>query len=350
MERKLVRWYRRYVGWSDYILKLIFPGPTRANVTTAVVMVLGGTLSVTYVYFNSPNIDPPTLAQIRDISLIVGGVIALLFAGWRGLMAERQTELSERRLLDERYQRAAEMLGSPVIAVRLAGIYALDRLLVDDLRRYYTEVMRLFVAFVRNPTEDPNTDSIDSLRDDVQAALDGIGRRHDPGGLGRLPESAWKSDADLLHEYVIVELQGVVLRNARLISGKFQKVYFMGSDLSELRSIDTNFSEARFTQATIVDAKLFEANFSRADFFGANLSGSKFAKSNLCGMNLKDANLSGVDFSGGDEPPVSGLTQDQLDQAKADPNNPPKLEGLLDAVTGEPLVWRGGPPIQRTVD
>ena len=35
--------------------------------------------------------------------------------------------------------------------------------------------------------------------------------------------------------------------------------------------------------------------------------------------------------------------QYQLDAARADPDNPPKLDGVLDAETGKPLVWRGGP-------
>ena len=41
--------------------------------------------------------------------------------------------------------------------------------------------------------------------------------------------------------------------------------------------------------------------------------------------------------------PATGLTQGQLDEARSDPNNPPFLEGVLDAETGEQLVWRGKP-------
>ena len=41
--------------------------------------------------------------------------------------------------------------------------------------------------------------------------------------------------------------------------------------------------------------------------------------------------------------PATGLTQAQLDTACANPKTPPMLEGLMDAETGEPLVWRGKP-------
>ena len=69
------------------------------------------------------------------------------------------------------------------------------------------------------------------------------------------------------------------------------------------------------------------------------------------------ANVSGADFTGNafsssspkPDPDratalgraAAGLTQAQLDSAIADPENPPKLEGVLDAETGEQLVWRG---------
>ena len=40
---------------------------------------------------------------------------------------------------------------------------------------------------------------------------------------------------------------------------------------------------------------------------------------------------------------ATGLTQDQLDMARADPDHPPKLDGVKDAITGEQLIWRGKP-------
>ena len=55
--------------------------------------------------------------------------------------------------------------------------------------------------------------------------------------------------------------------------------------------------------------------------------------------------LSGTDFYGADGDDkswsVTGLTQAMLELAIADPGNPPKLGGVvLDADTGEPLVWQ----------
>ena len=65
-----------------------------------------------------------------------------------------------------------------------------------------------------------------------------------------------------------------------------------------------------------------------------------------------DANVSGASLGKGtrttlSDPPVretvyARLTQDQLDEARADPDNPPKIDPVVvDAKTGEPLVWPG---------
>ena len=64
---------------------------------------------------------------------------------------------------------------------------------------------------------------------------------------------------------------------------------------------------------------------------------------NVSGAYLTNANLSGAKFSFSGEHLAMGLAQTQLDEAQADPVNPPHLDGVVDADTGKPLVWRGRP-------
>ena len=66
-------------------------------------------------------------------------------------MAEAQNEVSRQDLLNERYQTGARMLGDEVLAVRLAGIYALQRLAEEDRQQYHVQVMRSLCAFVQFP-------------------------------------------------------------------------------------------------------------------------------------------------------------------------------------------------------
>ena len=60
-------------------------------------------------------------------------------------------DTAEQSLLNERYQRGAEMLGSDVLSVRLDGIYALDRLAAEQPASYHIQIMQLFCAFARRP-------------------------------------------------------------------------------------------------------------------------------------------------------------------------------------------------------
>ena len=68
---------------------------------------------------------------IRNIALVAAGLVALPLAIWRGIVAERQATTARQGLLNERYQKGAEMLGSGVLSVRLGVIYALQRLAED---------------------------------------------------------------------------------------------------------------------------------------------------------------------------------------------------------------------------
>ena len=280
---------------------------------------------------------------LRNLGLLVGAVIAIGLAVWRSKIAERQADTAQRQaqtaqqsLLNERYQRGAAMLESSVLAVRIGGVYALDRLAKDHPSRYHVQTMKLFCAFVRLPTNDNRINShsnndegqdeqIRVLRADVQEVMQAIGARSPIGiSLERNEES---------------------------------QLYLRDADLGRLQIRDGNLSDARLTNANLYgavlprvnlsNARLRRANLSRAELRGANLSNAKFWGADLSKAILQQANLSGADLWGADarsaryKEPVRGLTQAQLDVARADPNNPPKLQGVLDTETGKQLVWRG---------
>ena len=101
----------------------------------------------------------------RNLGLVAGGVIAIWVAIWRGVVADRQAQssldqakaaqdqakTSQRGLLNERYQKGAEMLGSKVLSVRLGGIYALQRLAQEDPEQYRDQIVGLLDIFVNDP-------------------------------------------------------------------------------------------------------------------------------------------------------------------------------------------------------
>lgn len=281
---------------------------TLATVVPLVVFIL---LSV--VFWDWLNAGESGSTTIRNIGLVIAGLVALPLAVWRSLVAERQADTAQQSLLNERYQQGAGMLGNEVLSVRLGGIYTLQRLAEEHPEQYHIQVMRLFCSFVRQPTKGEGikarsgTEEAPRRREDVQAVMAAIGSRQ-----MRQLELEWDANFKLDLHY---------------------------ADLSSLWLEDANLS----------DAKLWDVNLCMAMPFGANLSGAELWYADLSGANLDGANLSGAEFSTGwGEAAATGLTQAQLDSACADPDNPPKLDGVVDAETGEPLAWRGKPLDERT--
>ncbi len=99
----------------------------------------------------------------RNFIFVVAALIGLPLAIWRSFVADRQSktaqqqsETAQRDLLNERYQKGADMLGSKVLSVRLGGIYALERLAKEHAENYHVQIVKHFCAVVRNPPKDEN--------------------------------------------------------------------------------------------------------------------------------------------------------------------------------------------------
>ena len=361
---------------------------------------------------------------VRNIGFIVAGVLALVFAVWRGVLAQRQAETAQRQsetsqhqsetsqqgLLNERYQRGAEMLGSDILTVRLGGIYALQRLAEERPEQYHIQIMQLFCAFVRLPTKDQSLESgqvaikpgtLLGIRQDVEAIMQAIGSRSelriamergvefrlDFRGVdlrdGQLLDADLSyamfhhadlsnvnfANTDLTYSYLSfadlsqatfrnVNFTGVHIQFANLSGAMLQGADLPWMDFNDVNLTGTNLSRANlsgavFGNANAANASFESSNLSRAGFLRADLSGARLARADLSGAhfvdadlnrtNFADANLSGAEFSVDGGQAAKGLTQVQLDQAWADTDTPPKLKGVLDADTGEQLVWQGKP-------
>ena len=236
------------------------------------------------------------------------------------------------------------MLGSDFLSVRLGGIDALRYLAENHPKQYHIQAMRLLCAFVRNPTKDggvrPNTGDPDedpNLREDVQVALDAICACHEINVVG-----------GNLTQFCL-DFRHADLRGARFpivdISTSIGPPLSGSLPSEQIKSLlnQADFTRARLHSAYMPFAKLMKANFTSADLPKANLAESNLSSANLTdanlsGASLRDANLSGASLYG-----VRGLTQDQLDEARADPNNPPRLSMSLDTETKKFLIWRGKP-------
>lgn len=328
----------------------------------------------------------PLSATIRNLALIAGGFIAVILTVWRIRVNEQQAETARLGLLNERFQRGAQMLGDSILTVRLGGIHALDDLARERPDLYHIRVMLLLCAFVRHlPAADESPATITTgegetlryrKRADLSAAILAVANR---SASGKLIEE----DSDLPKERIL-DLQGSDLRGARLGGSDFSGANFReaqldrvgfleanlsgadfgnaklpwanlihadlsnaqmsGADLTKAMAQHTNFRNAHFT-ATMQEMSLLRADLTEADIGTADLRGADLTECDLSDARFAEATRSTLWPSGDHESRkvYAKLTQAQLDKAVCKPGRPPSIAaGTVDVETGLPLEWRGG--------
>ena len=279
-------------------------------------------------------------ATIRNVGLLIGAAVALVFAIWRTIVAQQQLDVAQRSLLNDRYQKGAEMLGNNALAVRLGGIYALRNLAEERPEQYHVQVMTLLCAFIRHPLElDDQLHGIPS--EDILAAIGAIRSRNQT-----LIELEKKEG--FVPNLSGASLQRANLSAARLPGANLSSANLRGANLSGANLWGANLSGANLQRANLSGTILWDANLYGARLGGANLSGAILLNANLSDASLLNAYLAGTslmetNLSGANLSEVLYLTQAHLDEARADPDSPPNLEGALEAETVEPLVWHGKP-------
>ena len=180
-------------------------------------------------------------AHRRTLAQILGGLGLLygLYLTWRRVRAVEEGQITER------FTRAIEQLGqdeADKMAIRLGGIYALERI-AKDSEKDHGPIMEVLTAYVREkaPRQQEYTPRTDERPPaDIQAILTVIGRR-ETTGKGR--------------------------RNDRL---NLSKTHLVGADLSEAYLSWAYLSWADLRLATLTGAKL-----NKADFFGTELMGAR---------------------------------------------------------------------------
>ena len=155
-------------------------------VVIALVAICLASFFVGFYLWDTLNEGESVSATLRNLSLVSGAFIAIVLSLWRSTIANRQAVAAHKQveiglqqaataqegLLCDRFQRAAEMLGHDVVAVRIGGVQALSELAVQNMDRYYVTVANLLTAFTMCPPD--AVSSSDTDWSDVQVATDAI--------------------------------------------------------------------------------------------------------------------------------------------------------------------------------
>ncbi|TRT80614.1 MAG: pentapeptide repeat-containing protein [Microcystis sp. M_OC_Ca_00000000_S217Cul] len=228
------------------------------------------------------------------------GLIATLFAGIglfvNYLNSQAEIQLTQQRLITERFSKAVEQIGNTKEEVVIGGIYSLERIAKDSPKDQWT-IMEVLTSYIRKNSPIPSNieqlkpeerqkapEKLPSVSIPVQAALTVIGRRkveNDQAG-DNLAET---TDSNKIK---ILDLSRTNLREANLIGAYLNGAYLNGAYLNE----------AYLNGAYLNGANLYRAILYRANLDGAYLNGAKLNGADLKGANLNGAYLNGAYLNG----------------------------------------------------
>ena len=282
--------------------------------------------------------------RLRNFVLIIVAALGLPVAIWRSCTAHLQAATAQRSLLNERYQKAAEMLGGGDSVARLAGIHALTRMAQRHLN-YHVLIMLALSAFVRARAKRKPADGHDANREgllgDLTAVMEALADR-----------SRGQLIAEVEEEYYL-DLRNTDLRGLLAAEARLPRALLDDANLSDRGNaailVHANFVAASLASANLASARVYGADFIDADLSGANLTAAYLFMVDFSQADLTDADFSGTDFNGNVAlkdaildgtvlVKVVGLTQEQLNSAEINPERPPILTGSRDPGTGKPLA------------
>ena len=272
-------------------------------------------------------------ATVRNLGLALAALFAFPIAIWRSVAADKQAraskmqaETAQRTLLNARYEKFAEMLGHERLSVRLAGIHALGSLSKEFPEDFHLPIIRLFCAFVRHPIEDKTLKTVRNrdrihLREDIREIVSLVANR-----------TSVQREIERKSEFRI-DFNRAYLPGANFVGAKLERAEFFLADMSR----------ASFENADLSSASLRGTKLKKTRFTGANLSGALFASPFQSeeddywkGFHEVVEDEDDPNYLDGQDS-AKGLTQQQIDEAWADPENPPYVSGIQDVDTHHEL-------------
>lgn len=214
----------------------------------------------------------------RNMLAVLAGLLAVVTL----VYTHRRQQLSQDENRTSRYTQAVEQLGHTNQAVRMGGIYALERL-AKDSPKDRSSILEVMCAFVRHSSWESVVRYENARRQEeapdrprvtieVEATVQVLGRLNRLGHAG------------------LLNLSGAQLREARLSA----------TDLSYANLTEADLTGAYLTKASLHGSNLVKARLVNAHLTGADLSRANLAEANLAQANLVHANLRNADLTGAD--------------------------------------------------
>ena len=341
----------------------LFSNRTFITIAAFVVFVIIAVISIMFAWDWFRGGPPKSGGLEIALSLIGGGTVAALvslgFSLWRTRLTQQQIALTSQNSRYDRFQRGIEMLGSTELFVRLGGIYALRTLMKEYPQELHIPAVELLCAFLRNPVDADTITKDSGVRQDIQTALDVIVNRKETE-VALEKARGFRLDLQNAHlQYTNLprvnlpgaNLEGTILSNTNMDGANLSEAVLDGADLSFANCRKSNFRHASLVETNLHHVCVDQSDFSVRKMDWVDCTEGSFYKTTFTKVHMRSCNFEGAllnetDLTQTYLPSGNIITQQQLDQAVAEPDKPPLIDdGLADPDTGKQLNWHGEPPI-----
>lgn len=243
--------------------------------------------------FDATGEDLSLSQRIQSISLmrqmilwIAGGIIAIvtLILTWRrDRTARLSVDIDKDANFTNRYTEAVRQLGDDSFAIRLGGIYALERIARDSPRDGET-ILKVLAAFIRRVSPSENSPFAE-----YSAPID---RGVDVEAAGYVLAQVSK----MVPESSPVDLSYTVLTDVDFSGANFPKANFVHSVINRSTFDRAKLDGANFSMADLGLSKFDLASLVGIDAFGANLLNTTFKESTCQKSNFRNSDMSGSNF------------------------------------------------------
>lgn len=227
--------------------------------------------------FNRHLIDYDEFVELRNdyvriILQVIGGLaaaIALILTFRRIKAIEKNAEIAQKTLqstidgqLTDRFAKAIEQLGSEQLAIKLGGIYSLERI-AKESEKDYTTVMEVLNNYVRD-YKMPSTayDEEEKLKDDYKMPTD----------IHSALLVLFRNRHEDVEQQFHIDLSSTHLARLNLPAGTdCRNTYLFGANLEGASLFGAKLRRAYLSKAYLEGAYLERAHLSEAYLFGAKV-------------------------------------------------------------------------------
>lgn len=261
---------------------------------------------------------------LHDLMVAIAASLALGAAIWRVFALDSQAKTAEKRLLNEQFANAAELMAKettgekpkPAIAARINGIYIMSDLATKQPKEFAEQVVKNLIAYIKDnirltaqplPEKSETPAKPRKIGGDVQAAFfalhDILGNKKIQKGIpDKILDFSYQdfsgldlSGVDLQHyrKWTEADFRRCKLTDAHFQNADMQRVNFFSANLRGATLEGVVMNSAIMTEATLTEAIMPKINLSYIDLRGADLS-----RANLQSANLSHAKMHGTKMLG----------------------------------------------------